>query len=198
MSMNQIDFHGLWSRQNTSQPDLKDLTYRLRNFKQKSIRTIVVANVCLITTAVFIIWVWIHFQPEFLTTRIGIVLIIVAMSFLLLFYNQNALLYRKIDSNQSNRTYLDRLLQIREKQKLIQSKVMNLYYIALSVGIGLYMIEYTVRMIALWAIIAYAVTGAWLAFAWFYIRPKQVRNEQKKLNEIISHFEEVSNQLENP
>jgi uncharacterized coiled-coil protein SlyX len=35
-----------------------------------------------------------------------------------------------------------------------------------------------------------------MGFNWFYIRPKQIKKQQSKLNDLIAKFEEVNNQLE--
>jgi hypothetical protein len=36
----------------------------------------------------------------------------------------------------------------------------------------------------------------WMIFNWFYIRPKQIKKQQDKINSLIEKFEEVNNQLE--
>jgi hypothetical protein len=43
--------------------------------------------------------------------------------------------------------------------------------------------------------LAYVVTFAWIAFNWFYLRPKTIKKQQGKLNELINKFEEINNQL---
>ena len=45
------------------------------------------------------------------------------------------------------------------------------------------------------AILTYTVTLAWIAFNWFYLRPKTIKKQQGKLDELINKFEEINNQL---
>jgi hypothetical protein len=73
---------------------------------------------------------------------------------------------------------------------------LNLYFILLSIGIGLYMYEYTSRMKPIWGIVTYGITFIWILFNWFYLRPKQINKQKAKLDTIISKFEMVSNQLD--
>jgi len=35
----------------------------------------------------------------------------------------------------------------------------------------------------------------WMGIAWFYLRPKEIRKHEGKLNNLIAKFEEVNNQL---
>jgi hypothetical protein len=62
-------------------------------------------------------------------------------------------------------------------------------------GICLYMYEYAARMTMTAGIITYAVTLAWIAFNWFYLRPKTIKKQQAKLDELISKFERINKQI---
>jgi len=57
------------------------------------------------------------------------------------------------------------------------------------------MYEYTSRMKPLWAIITYGITSIWILYNWFYLRPKQIKKQKAKLDEIISKFEMLNMQL---
>ena len=58
------------------------------------------------------------------------------------------------------------------------------------------MYEYASRMSALGASLTYGITLLWMLFNWFYIRPKQIKKQQEKINDLIEKFEEVNHQLE--
>ena len=77
----------------------------------------------------------------------------------------------------------------------MQTTILNLYYVLLSTGIGLYMYEYTQLMTAFWGIFAYGITSIWILFNWFYLRPKQIKKQQSKLDEIIGKFEMLNEPL---
>jgi hypothetical protein len=57
------------------------------------------------------------------------------------------------------------------------------------------MYEYAIRMTVFYALVTYGVTLLWIGFNWFYIRPKQIKKQQVKINELIAKFEDVNEQL---
>lgn len=91
--------------------------------------------------------------------------------------------------------YLQQLLKLKAKQLFLQTTILNVYFILLSLGICLYMYEYTYRMTMLWATVIYGVTLSWIALNWFVFRPLTIRKQQKILNELIEKFEKINNQL---
>lgn len=193
---NNIDFKDLWKKQTISPPDIDELFSNLNQFKKTSLRKLILSNVLLIGTSAFIIFIWYYYQPQLITTKIGIVLIILAIVIYLFVYNQLLPSLKTIDNKLSNNKYLQNLISIKRKQQFLQSTMLNLYFILLSSGICLYMYEYTSRMTTFWAIFAYALTLAWIGFNWFYIRPKTIKKQQNKLDELISKFESVQQQLQ--
>ena len=178
---NNIDFKDLWKQQSVSPPNMEEMISKLKHFKSTSMRKLVKTNVMLMATTAFIIFIWYRFQPEFLSTKIGIILIILAMVIYLFAYNKLAGFYKTIDSTQNNNEYL---------QKLI------LYFILLGSGLCLYMYEYTSRMTFFWGGFTYLIMLGWVGFSWFYFRPKEIKKEQARVNALITKFEEVNSQLD--
>lgn len=193
---NNIDFKDLWKKQTINQPNIEDLLNRLKQFKKASLRSLWSTNIMLFATTAFIIFVWIQYQPEFISTKVGIVLAILAMVMYVGVYNRLLQTYKNIDSTQTNQEYLQKLILIRKKQQFMQSVVLSLYFALLGVGICLYMYEYAIRMTALWASVTYGITLLWMTFNWFYIRPKQIKKQQTKINSLIEKFEEINNQFD--
>lgn len=192
---NNIDFKDLWKKQTISQPNIEDLLARLKQFKKAGLRTLWITNILLFATCAFIIFVWYNYQPKFISTKIGIVLAILAMVIYLGFYNRFASSYKNIVTAQTNQEYLQKLILIKKKQQFMQSTMLSLYFLLLGIGICFYLYEYTLRMTAFWAVFTYGVTLLWMGFNWFYLRPKQIKKQQSKLNDLIAKFEEVNNQL---
>jgi Ca2+/Na+ antiporter len=192
---NNIDFKDLWKKQSVSQPDLTDLLARLSKFKKAALRSLWMINILLSVTSVFIVFIWIYYQPQFVSTKIGIVLTILAMVVYVFVYNKLMSDYKNIDAAQANQEYLQKLISIKKKQQFLQTKMMSFYFIVLTLGICLYMYEYASRMSALGASLTYGITLLWMLFNWFYIRPKQIKKQQEKINTLIEKFEEVNNQL---
>jgi len=195
MDNSNIDFTAIWQQQKVVELNIDELQDKLNRFKKNNLKKLIFSNILLITTIVFVIFIWYKYQPQYLTTKIGIVLVILAMAIFLLVYNKQFSSFNKIDDTQTISNYLKSLTELKTKQKYIQTTMLNMYFIMLSLGIGLYMYEYTLMMTIFWAFFAYGITLTWIGFNWFYIRPKTIKRQQAKLDELISKFEAVNNQL---
>lgn len=193
---NTIDFKDLWKKQTINQPDIQDLQEKVSKFKIAALRSLWITNILLFATSAFIIFIWIYYQPQFISTKIGIVLTILAMVIYVFAYNKLTKEYKNIDATGTNHEYLQKLISIKKKQQFLQTKMMRFYFLFLTIGICLYMYEYASRMSVLGASLTYGITLLWMLFNWFYIRPKQIKKQQDKINILIEKFEEVDNQLE--
>ena len=74
-----IDFKELWGRQQVETSEIKELIKKANEFKRKSRLVLIATNVVMGVTSSAIGLVWYYFQPEFLTTKIGIIICILAM-----------------------------------------------------------------------------------------------------------------------
>ncbi|UEQ74531.1 hypothetical protein [Chryseobacterium arthrosphaerae] len=190
-----IDFKNIWKQQTSNKPDMEELLGRLKKFKNENLRRLVVTNLLLIATCTGIAFVWYRYQPELVTTKIGIVLVIAAMVIFLLAYNKLFMVFYKIDNTQSNSEYLQNLYVVKNKQKFMHTTMLNIYFIMLFTGLILYMYEYTSKMSFSSSAIAYIAIVAWIGFNWFYLRPRTIKKQQAKLDGLIAKFEEINNQL---
>ncbi|WP_026728377.1 hypothetical protein [Flavobacterium denitrificans] len=196
MENNNIDFKDLWKKQAVSQPNMEDLLERVSQFKKASLRSLWKTNIMLLATSAFIIFIWIYYQPQFISTKIGIVLVVLGMVVYLFVSNKLFGNYKDIDATQDNHEYLQKLVSIQKKQQFLQTNMMSLYFLMLTTGICLYMYEYASRMSILGASLTYGITLLWILFNWFYVRPKQIKKQQSKINSLIEKFEAVNHQLE--
>ncbi|CAD0003448.1 hypothetical protein [Flavobacterium salmonis] len=196
MDSNNIDFKDLWKKQTVNQPNIEDLMARLKQFKKAGLRSLWKTNILLFATSAFIIFIWYYYQPQFISTKIGIVLAIVAMIMYVGFYNGLLRIYKDIDTNQTNQEYLQKLILIKRKQQFMQSTILSWYFVLLLAGICLYMYEYASRMTVFYALITYGVTLLWIGFNWFYMRPKQIKKQQVKINDLIINLKDINKQLD--
>lgn len=192
---NNIDFKDLWRKQSVSQPDMQDLLARVNKFKRVGLRSLWIINILLLATSAFIVFVWAYYQPQFISTKIGIIVTILAMMIYLFVYNKLLSTYKNIETTQTNQEYLQNLILIKKKQQFLQTTMMRFYFAALTFGICLYMYEYASRMTFLGASLTYGLTLLWMAFNWFFILPKQIKKQQAKINALIEKFEEINKQL---
>ncbi|WP_456313583.1 hypothetical protein [Pseudomonas shirazensis] len=196
MDNNNIDFKDLWKKQSVGQPNIEEVLARLKQFKKGALRTLWITNILLFATCAFILFIWYYYQPEFISTKIGIVLTILAMVIYLVVYNRLLGTYKNIDATQTNQQYLQKLILIKRKQQFLQSKILSLYFVLLGVGISLYMYEYTSRMTLFFGVLTYVLLFVWIAIAWFFLRPKEIKKHETKLNSLIARFEDINKQLD--
>lgn len=190
-----INFKDLWAAQTSTAPNVDDLFLKIKELKKAHLKRLIFTNVLLVVASAYIIFVWIYYQPQLLTTKIGIVLSVLAMAIFLFAYNQSFSLLKDTSTAKSNNEYLTNLLAIKAKQQFMETTMMNIYYALLSIGICLYLYEYTSRMTLKGAIFAYGITLAWIAFSWLYIRPRQIKKQRSKINDLIAKFESLKDQL---
>lgn len=193
---NNIDFKDLWKQQVVNSPNIEGLLAKLKHFKKTSLRRLILTNAMLIATCVLILLIWYYYQPQFLSTKIGIVLNVAIMAIYLLVYNRLFDAYKELDNTDSNAAYLQKLIAIKTKQKFLQSKMLSIYFVVLGLGTCLYMYEYASMMSFLWGFFVYAVLLFWMGFNWFYLRPRQIVKENSKIDMLIDTFQRINNQLE--
>ena len=192
---NNINLKALWSQQAVPPANQSDIFSKIEKHKSAGLKKMILLNSLLFFTIVFVILIWIYFKPQLWTTKIGIVLAILPMVTVMIFSNRIIPLYRKTPGIQSNSDYLHNLLEIMNKESYMQTKIMNLYFILLPIGIGLYMYEYTAKMPSVWGIVVYGVVGMWFALNWFVLRPKIIRKNTGKVNDLVQQLEKVKEQL---
>lgn len=188
---NDINLKELWSKQNTEPPQIEELFSNFAKIKKKNLTTLIAVNFLMAATIAFIIFIWLYFEPKMITTKIGIVLTILGIIVHLFFYNQLIPFLSKNNENQSNSEFLKAVIKLKEQQKFLQTKMLQIYFITLTLGLCLYLYEYVSLIPFPWSIFAYVVTLLWIGFNWFYLRPRVVGKERDKLDGIIKKFENI-------
>jgi membrane protein YdbS with pleckstrin-like domain len=190
-----IDFKKIWNTQKIKTPKVEILYAKANKLKSRSFLKLIVVNITLLLTITFIGFIWYYYQPELVTTKIGIIFTILAMLIFLLPYNKPFSLLSKTKTEPNNKEYLQQLIKLKEKQTFQQTTMLSIYFILLALGIGLYMFEYVSKMTITWGIITYAITILWFAINWFYVRPKTITKQNAKLNKLLGEFEKLNNQM---
>lgn len=190
-----IELKDLWQRKEAAIPRL-DEVYQLakESKKQLLIRTILV-NVIFVFTAAVLIAIWIYFQPQLFSTKIGISLTILAISAFVLAQNSIFFILHQSKGQPSIKEFLEGLRDMRRRELFMQTTLMNAYFILLSSGILLYMYEYVSKSILILSL-AYGLTLVWFLFTWIYLRPKAIKKQQEKTNQLIQRVELIEKQLD--
>ena len=190
-----IDLKKIWNQQMVETPKVEILYAKANKLKSRNFLQLIVVNITLLLTITFIGFIWYYYQPELVTTKIGIILTILAMIIFLLPYYKQLSLLSKTKTEPNSKEYLQQLIKLKEKQTFQQTTMLSIYFIILSLGIGLYLFEYVSRMTITWGIITYAITILWFAINWFYIRPKAITKQNAKLNKLLVEFKKLNNQM---
>lgn len=188
---NHINLKELWSGEGIESPQIEELFLAVANIKRKKRTTLLAMNIVMLATIGFIMYIWLHFKPTLVTTKIGIVLTIVGITIYVLAYNRLLPLLKKYNENQSNNEFLQAMIHLKEQQKFLQTTMLQVYFITLSMGLCLYLYEYVSQMPFPWSVLVYVLTLTWIGFNWFYLRPRIVRKEQNRLDKIIKNFEAI-------
>lgn len=152
-------------------------------------------NVILLLTLVYINVIVYTSGPAMITTIIGAGITSIALM-LYLFAAGMPKRGRDTAIDQPVKDCLQEMLQLKARQQFIHGRLLGLYFILLPTGLALCMIEYTGYMQPVAAIMAYTLTAAWIAFAWWYIRPRTIRKQQQSLHDVILQLEKVQQQLD--
>jgi hypothetical protein len=194
--MIETNFKNLWQCQNTNANlNSKDIILKAIRLQKKTRIKTQLTNGLLLVTMLFIIGIVLYFQPKMITTKIGTILVVIALIMQIITSTKLISASDKNNDQNSNAEYLQQLLVFKKKQAFLQSTIMTAYFILLGLGIVLYMIEYTIRMSILGAALAYGITSLWIAVNWFYFRPKIIKKQQQKLNKIIADLEKINDQF---
>ncbi len=190
-----IDLKKIWNKQKVETPKVEILYTKANKLKSRSFLKLIVVNITLVLAITFISFIWYYYQPELVTTKIGIILTILAMIIFLLPFNKQFSLLTKNKTEPNSKEYLKQLIKLKEIQVFQQTTMLSIYFIILSLGIGLYLFEYVSKMTITWGIITYAITILWFAINWFYLRPKTITKQNAKLNKLLVEFEKLNNQM---
>ena len=190
-----INFKQYWKKQIIETPTPEELIKKANKFKRKIRFRLIVANIVLLISCMGISFVWFYYQPEYLTTKIGIIVIIIAILIYLAFQvTLTSLLFnRNYEVNAKDQ--LLQLLKLKEKQRFQRTTLLNGYFFLLSLGLGLYMYEYAVRMTLTWAIVTYGIVLFMIVLNVFYFRPKTIKKQQAQLNKLIAQLKDLKDQL---
>ena len=189
------DIKSIWHNQpDVPMPSLAEVTKEAQKSKSKMIKKNIIGIVLMSATLLFIGYLCIAADFKYVTTKIGMIIIIIAIIGSLIINTQLlTILLNAADNTNDNNAYLKQLIRYRNKQGFMQKTGMIIYFILLSLGLVMYMFEFFMRD-KTFGIVAYFITLAWIAFNWFYIRPKTIKKQVLKTNDLISQMENISKQ----
>ena len=191
---NKLDLKKIWKQQYIETSEIKELHKKAVEFKRKYLFKLIIINMLLLVTSILIFLIWHYYKPELLSTKIGIVLIILAMATYTISYNKVIPLLLKNDAKKTSKEFIKEYINLKKKQKFQQKTMLSFYFLFLSLGILMYLFEPTIRMTFFSKIAIYGFTLIWIAINWFYFRPKVIQKQNKKINKLLVKLKEIENQ----
>ena len=191
------DIKNLWQNQpGLTMPDVE----AIKKAANKNRRQLVIKNaagiLALTGTVIFMAYGAATWQFQYITTKLGMGLIVIGIIGAIVLGSQMLqLILAPVDDTVNNQAYLQQLIQYRNKMRFFQTKGMYAYYFLLTTGFMLYLYEFYARN-HMFGLKAYAITLGWIAFTWFYIKPRAIKKQEKKINDLIIQIESISKQLE--
>ena len=191
---NKLDLKKIWKQQHIETSEIKELHKKAVEFKRKYLFKLIIINMLMLVTSILIFLIWHYYKPELLSTKIGIVLIILAMATYTISYNKVIPLLLKNDAKKTSKEFIKEYINLKKKQKFQQKTMLSFYFLFLSLGILMYLFEPTIRMTFFSKIAIYGFTLIWIAINWFYFRPKVIQKQNKKINKLLVKLKEIENQ----
>ncbi|WP_312769545.1 hypothetical protein [Epilithonimonas sp.] len=190
------NFQDIWKQKETIAPDSQSIIKKANNYKRKRLLIDIRMLACMLATAAGIIVIWNLIDFQMFTTRLGIILILIAIGMYAYLFTQNINVISKINPSTSNQEYLSAIKKLEKQQIYMQTRGISIYYILLGVGFVFYFYEFALRMSLLGVVLSYGLTFFWMAVTWFFIRPKQVRKQKEKIADVINSLESLEKGFE--
>lgn len=192
--MTATNFNELWQSQKTDVPNPTAIIAKAQKIQRNTRRKTLFGNVLLSLTLAFIVFIVWYYQPQMWTTRLGTLLVVVAILMQIIASGKLIPIARQTDATASNADFLRQMLHIQQKQVYLQTTIMSLYFVLLSVGLFLYLYEYAMRMSTTGFALTYGLTALWIALSWFWLRPMTIKKQNAALEEVIQNLQKMNGQ----
>lgn len=191
----KLDLKALWLQQTPPKPEPTIVIEKAQRLKRKHWYESIFINSMGISVFLFVGAIWYYYQPQLMSTKIGLILTFVAIFLFMLVQNSMLPLLMEKESDLSNQDYLTLLLKLKKKQRFLQTTALSAYFLLLSLGLALYFWEYVVRMSLAMGLFCYGGFFVWVLINWFYFRPKIIQKKEEEVNGLIEQFKLLTNQL---
>ena len=191
------DLENLWKESATKIPTKKIDLSKIKNNRMKLKTTYTKGAALLVIIGIIVLALMSALDSEIKSTLVVTTMVVItAICFLqaiLMFYTAKKI--DRIDEAETPANHLKQWLNFREFQKKVQHWNMPVYYIALSITLGIYMYE-LLKNADLWKmLLTFAVSYSWMLFAYFYLGKKEMKKQDEKMNNIIGELQALESQF---
>lgn len=186
----------MWTAQpQTEQITADTLLKQVKKGTQSLQRKLLFSILVMAATFVFTIVLFLFFLFNSWLTYAGI---FITMSTILIYGVLMFRDYRLIASHDPTievNIYLQKLKEYQNGRNRMNGKMLYVYSILLSIGLGLFLIEILRSFSLPTEILAYLAFAGWMLFVTLYLRKKIIKTEQEKISEIINRLERLKLQF---
>lgn len=193
---NLNDLKAIWLTANTdSLPASGEMLRMAKKFRNAKIRNKLTMIIIAVLLAAVMVFGAIYNRSAMISTRIGEACLIVTCA-LLAFTNIRSI-KRFIDFKDcTNKEFIEFMEQTRRNQFYYYQKTQVAGMGISSIGLLFYFYELVYRD-TVWFVITYSIALFYLAFMWFYIRPRKFKKQNLKMDETLRKLHDISNQIKN-
>jgi len=98
------------------------------------------------------------------------------------------------DATIKTEDYVNLWMNYREQLSKASKSFMKIYFIAITLGMCIYLFEIT-EGDTIFMIVAYGSVLGWMALSWFVLKPKWEKSTLIRVQEIIDNYKTISDQL---
>ena len=193
---NLNDLKAIWLTANTdSLPASGEMLRMAKKFRNGKIRHKLIMIFIAVLLAAVMIFGAINNGLTMVSSWIGEACLIVTC--MLLAFTNIRSIRRFIDFKDStNKEFVEFMEQTRRNQLYYYQKTQVAGMGISSIGLLLYFYEIVYRDTVVF-IITYSIAFLYLAFMWFYIRPRNFKRQNLKMDETVRKLHDISNQIKN-
>ena len=196
--MNNINsIKDLW--QNAASPSplsIEELMKEISKKRNKMMHRNIFGILSLLAAASVVTWVGISYDAKYQSTRIGIILVLLAIVGGIFINSQLLqLMLKPMNLAMDSKSYTQAMKNYQSKQAYLHGQGMVIYFCTLGIGLALYLWEFTHANIP-FLVAVYGISFGWIGLVWFFIRPRTIRKEKERMSEIIGQLERISKQIE--
>ena len=191
------ELESLWKQSETKVPQQNNNISKIKNNRMKLKKTYTFGALLLVLTGMFILTLMAFLDERLQTNLVMASMILIS---LVCFLQAGLMMFTarkitRIDESQTPALHLKQWLQFREFQKKQRHWNMPVYYVILSIAVGVYMYELLKATEAWKMALAFGITYLWMFFAYFYLGKKEVKKQDAKLEGIISELRDLETQF---
>ncbi|KAA0126833.1 hypothetical protein FY557_15480 [Chryseobacterium sp. SN22] len=190
------NFREIWSKKDADIPNVKEIKAKAERYRKIQLLKDIGNIVFLVVIALLVAGIWVRTHFIFFTTKLGIALMLMGLTFYIYLLYQKFNSLKKINPAATNQDYLSSMKKTEQHQIYMQTKGLSFYYISLSSGFAIYFYELTLKMSWTGVLWVYIATFFWIAVAWFIIRPRQIKKQKEKISAVIRSLEKLEKSFE--